>query len=417
MRNVLATLLAVAILGSAGQLAIAGDEPTGPVLFGKDEVARWKTDDKNPAGKLEIVDGKFGKAVKFSFDKSDGARFFTGYTKTPAEADDCAGVSFWVKGDGSDNFGCLHLIDSTYAKRYDFAFPVKNTEWTKITVPWCDFMPVIAGPVIDPKTGFKPSGVEAYFFGKFHYWPDRPAHSFTMDTLALEKTIDVDKTDYTPKGDPLERLRAKLKDKKPITIVTMGDSLTDKKHNSNSPATVKTWAEQLADKIKAKYGSEVKYVNPSLGGRTLGACSVLIPTWLKDAPQPDLVTVFFGGNDYDTFTAQKTSDADMTTYFNGWQAQNVDRIRRLTKGSPDIILMTTAPGFKRWDTYKPLIEATKAAAKDKKTALADIDAAFHAAGDAETLVKDKYWHWDNVHMGPKGHELICDAMMKVIEGK
>ncbi|MFB3891636.1 MAG: SGNH/GDSL hydrolase family protein [Phycisphaerae bacterium] len=416
MKNAIVWMLVVAMLGSSLAIALAGDEPTGPVLFGKDEVGKWKPSTQT-AGAVEQVDGKLGKAVKFTFNEAKAATFMTAYAKTPAEADECAGVSFWLKGDGSDNFGCLQLIDSTYARRYDYAFPLKNTEWTKITIAWCDFMPVIAGPVIDPKNGFKPSGIEAYFFGKFHYWPSRPAISFTMDTLALEKKIDVDSTDYTPKGDPLERLRTKLKDKKPITFVSMGDSLTDKKHNSNSPPTVKTWAEQLADKLKAKYGSEVKYVNPALGGRTLGQCSVLIPTWLAKDPQPDLVTVFFGGNDYDTFEGQKTSREDMEKYFAGWQANNVDRIRRLTKGSADIILMTTAPGFKRWDTYKPLVGATKAVAKDKKTGLCDIDATFHAAGTAEDALKAKYWHWDNVHMGPKGHEAICEAMMKLIEGK
>jgi len=141
------------------------------------------------------------------------------------------------------------------------------------------------------------------------------------------------------------------------------------------------------------------------------------PDLAQGRPEPDLVTVFFGGNDFDTFEGQKISEADMGKQFAAYQAVNVDRIRRMTKGSADVVLMTTAPGFKRWDTYKTLVDATKAAAKDKNAALCDIDAAFHAAGTAEDAVKAKYWHWDNVHMGPKGHEVICEAMMKLIEGK
>ena len=307
------------------------------------------------------------------------------------------------------------LDDQNYGLRFDYAFPVKSTEWTKITVPWRDFLPVLAGPMIDAKAGYKPSGIGAIWFGKWYYWPDKPAMSFSIGQIALEKKVEVDATDYTPKGDPLAKLHAKLKDKKPITFVSMGDSdsLTDKHHNSN--ANAKTWAEQLAAKLKDKYGSEVKYVNPALGGRGLTECAIVMPLWLKTDPQPDVVTVFFGGNDYDNFEGQKVKDEDKGKQFAAYQAAVVDRIRRLTKGNAEVILMTTAPGFQRWDTYKPLVESTKAVAKEKNTALADIDAIFHAAGTAEVAVKANYWHWDNVHMGPKGHEVICDTVLKVIE--
>ena len=48
-------------------------------------------------------------------------------------------------------------------------------------------------------------------------------------------------------------------------------------------------------------------------------------------------------------------------------------------------------------------------------ALADVDATFKEAGTAVKAVKAKYWHWDNVHMGPKGHEVIRGAVLKTIE--
>ena len=417
MRQAAGAALAAMLIGGGLSPALAADEATGPVIFDMDTM-RFKQDEKNPSGTIQQVEGKFGKALRFDFNEiKDGtSKFFMGYTKTPPEADQCQGLSFWLKGDGSDNFACLELIDeSNYGLRYDYAFPIKPTEWTKITVPWRDFLPILAGPLIDGKDGFKPSRFGAYWLGKFYYWPSKPAIGFALDQIALEKTIAVDTTDYTPAGDPLARLRAKLQAKKPITFVSMGDSLTDKKHNSN--ANAKTWAEQLAAKIKEKYGSEVTYVNPALGGRGLTQCAVLMPLWVKDAPQPDLVTVFFGGNDYDNFVAQKVGEEDMGKQFAAYQAATVDRIRRLTKGSADVMLMTTAPGFKRWDTYKPLVDATKAVAKEKKAALADVDAAFHAAGTAEVAVKAGYWHWDNVHMGPKGHEVICETVLKAIEGK
>ncbi len=88
-------------------------------------------------GKAELIDGKVGKAVRFSFDQDARGAFFTSNRRGSPAWDKAAGLSFWVKGDGSDHFGGLELIyDDDYAVRYDYAFPLKSTEWTKIVVPW-----------------------------------------------------------------------------------------------------------------------------------------------------------------------------------------------------------------------------------------------------------------------------------------
>ena len=50
------------------------------------------------------------------------------------------GLSFWVKGDGTDGFGGLEFIwDDDYSVRYDLCFPVKGKDWTKVTVAWLTF--------------------------------------------------------------------------------------------------------------------------------------------------------------------------------------------------------------------------------------------------------------------------------------
>ena len=54
---------------------------------------------------------------------------------TPAW-DRAAGLSFWVKGDGSDHFGGLELIyDDDYAVRYDFAFPSRARSGPRSSSP------------------------------------------------------------------------------------------------------------------------------------------------------------------------------------------------------------------------------------------------------------------------------------------
>jgi len=118
---------------------------------------------------VELVDGKVGKAVRFSFEQGSPGAFCTSNLHGSAAWDRAAALSFWLKGDGSDHFGGLELIyDDDYAVRYDFAFPLKSTEWTEVVVPWRDLGPVLPGPksnVLDPTGENKPSRISGVWFG------------------------------------------------------------------------------------------------------------------------------------------------------------------------------------------------------------------------------------------------------------
>ena len=79
--------------------------------------------------------------------------------------------------------------------------------------------------------------------------------------------------------------------------MTMGDSLTDKRHWANREVC---WLDLLRDAAEGRsIRSDVTIVNPAIGGTQLRQNLVLIPRWLDRAPEPDLVTIFFGGNDWD----------------------------------------------------------------------------------------------------------------------
>ena len=60
---------------------------------------------KVPAGTVELVDGQFGKACKFSFVAATGPQFFTAGVRPSENWDEYEGFSFWVKGDGSTSCG------------------------------------------------------------------------------------------------------------------------------------------------------------------------------------------------------------------------------------------------------------------------------------------------------------------------
>ena len=125
---------------------------------------------------------------------------------------------------------------------------------------------------------------------------------------------------------------AKLKAGKPVTIVTMGDSLTDTHHWANREVN---WPALLKQRLEEKYKTQVTIVNPAIGGTQLRQNLVLIPTWLAKAPEPDLVTICFGGNDWDAGMRGKQ--------FRETCADAVDRVRRATKGKADVLIVTTVP--------------------------------------------------------------------------
>jgi lysophospholipase L1-like esterase len=361
---------------------------------------------KHPAGTAEMVDGKFDKAVKFTFVDHAQSGFMTARIRPTAGWDAAAGISFWVKGDGSKSWGGIELIDqSDFGQRYAYCFPIDSTEWKKITVPWRELTPELAGPFISANNGYHPSHLGSFNFGKWWYWRDYPAESYTIDQVVLEPKILG--ADLIPPFEPgLKRLRAKLDQHKPITLVTMGDSLTDEHHWSNRKTV---WHRLLADATKSKYGSDVKIINPAIGGTTLSQNMVLMPRWLDQAPEPDLVTIWFGGNDWGAAVGGPR--------FAEYLREAVDRIRRQTRGHADILLMTTLPNHANWETMKELEQAVRDVAAEKQTGLVDMAAEFRKAATADEALKREYWAWDKVHLGGKGHEVTRDAVLRAIAGE
>lgn len=361
---------------------------------------RFRAGDK---GKIDVVDGKVGKALKFTYPDKCQNVFFMSRVRGQKEWDDAAGFSFWVKGDGSDHFGGIQFIyDEDYAVRYDYMFPIKSTEWTKVTVAWQDLVPALPGPKAHMLGGInKPSKISAMWIGKWWYWRDYASHSFAMDELRLEKKIARDTTNYKPAGGPLARTLAKLKEGKPITIVTMGDSLTDTAHWANRQTN---WPSILQKQIKDRYRSEVKIINPAIGGTQLRQNLVLMPRWLEQAPEPDLVTVCFGFNDWDS--------GMRGAQFAESNVEAIDRIRRLTKGKAEVLIITTAPAASRWTEHTELAEACRKATKERNAGLADIEKAFYDAGKTD---KEKLFVNDKTHLGPTGHDIVAKIVLEAIE--
>jgi lysophospholipase L1-like esterase len=394
-RFLLATLLAL-----CGFSTVRGAD--GPVIDPLDEMHFRAPKEK---GNAVQVPGKFGKAIRFTFDKDCRNTFFTSTIRGKPEWDQAAGFSFWVKGDGSESCGGLEFIyDDDYSLRYDYLFPIKSTAWTKITVPWRDLIPVLPVPrarPLDPAGDNRPSKLTALWVGRWWYWGDFPAHAFALDEFRLEKDIPLDNTDYRPTGAPLGRVLAKLKAGKPITILTMGDSLTDFHHWANRDVS---WPRLLQKRLQEKYHVTVTLDNPALGGTQLRQNVVLIPRWAARVHEPDLVTVCFGGNDW---------EAGMRgPMFTEANHDAIDRIRRATRGKADVLILTTVPSVAHWTTMAELTEACRKAAGDRNAGLADTEKAFLADGQKD---KERLYVVDKTHLSRAGHELMARTVLEAIE--
>jgi lysophospholipase L1-like esterase len=252
---------------------------------------------------------------------------------------------------------------------------------------------------LDPKTN-APSKITAVRVGKWWYWRDYPAQQFAIDDLRLEPEIALDNNDYRPTDAPLARTLAKLKAGQPVTIVTMGDSLTDYRHWANKPAN---WPTLLKEALAKEHKSEVTIVNPAIGGTELRQNLVLIPRWLATTPAPDLVTICFGFNDF--------SSGMKGEMFEATQQDAIDRVRRATGGKSDVLVITTCPAAPRWNDMAELAEACRKAAAAKNAGLADTYAAFHLAGKENP---EKLFVNDKVHLSPDGHKVFAETVLSAI---
>jgi acyl-CoA thioesterase-1 len=374
----------------------------GEEIASMDEL-KFAVPKENAAAKL--VAGKVGQAVEFSFEKDARSTFLTSNLRGTPEWDKAAGFSFWVKGDGSKSCGGLQFIyDDDYAVRYDVAFPISSTEWTKVTVAWEDLVPVLPGEKSIPlgKDGNTPSKLSGLWFGRWWYWGDYPVHSFAIDDIRLEDKIERPAIGASP-ASPLARVRKKLEAGEPVTIVTMGDSLTDTRHWANQEVN---WPKLLEQDLETRYKSKVTIVNPAIGGTQLRQGMVLSPRWLQDVPTPDLVTICYGYNDWDAGMRGPQFEA---TY-----VEAVRRIRAATSGKTDVLIITSNPAVERWETMTELAAACRAAAKEASAGLADTERAFHTAGKEN---RQRLYVDDKVHVSPAGHAIVAEEVVKAIEHK
>lgn len=373
------------------------------VLDTFDEVTLQPGNDKV---RVEAVAGQVGKAVQLTFAAECTSTFAMGRVRGRPEWDRAAGISFRVKGDGSTTMGALQFVwNDDYAVRYDAAFPISTSEWTRVVIPWHDLIPVTANEKsvpLDPAGERKPSQLGQIWFGKWWYWREYPAHGYAIDDLRLEPAIPVDIGDHRPPGAPLARVAAKLKAGRALTVVTMGDSLTDTRHWTNR---VTNWPAFFRDAAQERWKSAVTLVNPAIGGTELKQNLVLLPRWIAGTPRPDLVTICFGYNDW--------SSGMRPERFKPAMVDAIRRVRQHTGGAADVLVIATLPGLPLWDELGGLAQAAREAAVEERAGLCDGYAAFTDA--AKDGGRERLFVEDKVHLSPIGQQVLADAVLKSLD--
>ncbi|HBC88694.1 MAG TPA: hypothetical protein DCZ94_17260 [Lentisphaeria bacterium] len=401
-RILLSTLTALSLQLCCSTGLKAQDANPNATLEDFEAASGWE---KQNGAQVESADSaSVGKgAVKFSgpglaFKKVKGIKPL----KLDSLNDGYEGISFYVKGDGSDMYGTIVLCGQHplwFPFKYAYSFPLKDTEWKKVMVPWDKFVPEDPVYAIGTPGGMPPSGIQNLKLNNkwniYHNNKPMPKFSFSIDQIQFEEKVPSEKN--TPKLKSFDEVLKLLKDKKPVSILCLGDSITAGT-SLKSPDTER-YAQVLEKLLRKQYGyDQITVISKAVGGAQGNDLRLWLDRDFAGTP-PDLVTIMYGYNDK-TWGYPKE-------YFTYSLNDYLDRIARKTNGASSVLLITTIPGknerFFMMDDYA---ECVRGIAKERGLALCDAAKEFKAFGRAGI---DSYMA-DQAHPNAKGHEVMANSI-------
>lgn len=312
--------------------------------------------------------------------------------------DACNGISFRVRGDGSENWGRIGVGDGQYM--YELYFPLADAQWHEVTA---HFDELAAAAPVHPLGSFgmlPPSGIRSIQLGDRWYltWNNTPMpeHSFAIDDLKL--IADAPEPPPAPSPRPLEEVLQLLRERKPVRIQCMGDSITA---GTGLPdRDTQRYAVLLGQKLRERLGyDEIECYSRAVGGAKLTDARFWSPRDFHGV-EPDLVTIAYGYND---------KSGGVPVDFFSWEFSDyIDRIARLTGGTAAICPISTLPGgghrFVMMDDYAQAVRDLAAERGD--VACIDLAAQIKPMG---RLAWMRYLG-DLAHPNIEGHEWLASAL-------
>ena len=317
----------------------------------------------------------------------------------------CQGVSFWAKGNGSDQFGCISLQGWSSRLSYVYHFPLKHTEWRQFTVPWYDFVPQGQYEPIGSPGGLPPGGgFDSVTLGDrwtlYHNNKPIPAHSYAIDHLQVERRVE--QPGPVPALRPIEDVLQRLRERKQFHIVCIGDSITA------GAGLADPDNRRYAVRLQALLRSRLQYDEVSVESRGVGGARTTdARAWVDrdlNGTPPDLVIIQFGYNDKKLFSCD---------YFQRSLDDYIDRVARKTNGKTAILLLTTLPGtgpaFSLLDDFA---EAVRELGEQRQVTVYDLHRTMKQAGTRAEI--ESTYYADMAHPNEAGHELIASSIADLL---
>lgn len=381
----------------SGVLLLAGAAWSGPVVLDEcDDATLWQASKPPAAVAAAAGAAAEAKALQITLPGEVSRSLARTYVPGSAAWDGYQGLSFQVKGDGSDQFGCL-AVTGTYS--FVAYFPLQSTEWHQVTVSWADLIPESQVEPIGTPGSMPPSGITGLRFGSRwtigHNNAPIPPHSFCVDRIQLEEVVPPPAA--APAARPMAEVLALLKSRHPVRIQCMGDSITAGTGLPNRDR--QRYAVLMQDLLRRWLGyDDVICESRAVGGAKSTDARAWVPRDFA-GPTPDLVTLWIGYND--------KSNGFTRAYYKASVNDYLDRVCRATGGRAAILLLATGPGcgprFVMLDDYA---EAIREIGRERGLPVFDMNAFLKAVGRdrIDTLFCDL------AHPNEDGHRAIADAL-------
>jgi len=317
---------------------------------------------------------------------------------------DYQGISFYVKGDGSEVWSNISIgMSSSFM--YAYFFPLKSTEWVKYTVPWNAFSTLGRVEPIAALGGLPPCGITTITWG--NRWnitfnnASMPAHTYAVARVMLEPLVAP--LPPPPAPAPFSKFLAKLKARQPVVIQCQGDSITA--GTSLSDKETQRYAVVLGEKLRAwlKY-DDIYSHSRAVGGAGINDCVAWVARDLNGVPRPDLLTVWIGYNDKSGGCPRQVFRATLSDY--------IDRLSRQTEGQSAILLIATGQGTgARWFMQDDYAQEVRELAKERSLPCFDLNHIIKTE-----LGPEKYLACmaDTAHPNSAGHRLIADKLAEFL---
>jgi len=219
-------------------------------------------------------------------------------------------------------------------------------------VTWADWIPEGPFEPIGMPGALPPSGIQWLRIGTrwsiAHNNAPIPKHTYWVDEVRLEAALP--EVAGAPGPAPLSGVISKLRQKQPVSILCMGDSITA--GTSLPDKDAQRYATVLQAELRKRLGyDEVTVVSRAVGGARLTDAR----SWVRrdfQGPAPDLVTTLYGYNDKSgLFSAMQFAES-LEDY--------LSRVCAITAGKTAIVPIATIPGagprFVMMDDYAKAVE-------------------------------------------------------------